>query len=55
MAKWKAFPHADKAYVHTAATLKKSWDRLHKGDREPFPKDDKVVEAWIAYHAGDFQ
>lgn len=55
MSKWKAFPHADKAHVQTAATLKKSWDRLHKGDREPFPKDDKVVEAWIAYHAGDFQ
>ncbi len=55
MAKWKAFPHADKAYAQTAATLKKHWDRLHKGDREPLPKDDKVVEAWIAYHAGDFQ
>ena len=55
MAKWKAFPHADKAYLQTAATLKKHWDRLHKGDREPLPKDDKVLEAWIAYHAGDFQ
>jgi tetratricopeptide (TPR) repeat protein len=55
MAKWKAFPYADKAYVQTAATLKKHWDRLHKGDREQFPKDDKVIEAWIAYHAGDFQ
>ena len=54
MAKWKAFPHADKAYVQTAASLKKHWERLHRGDREPFPKDDKVVEAWIAFHAGDF-
>jgi tetratricopeptide (TPR) repeat protein len=55
MAKWTAFPHADKAYVQTAASLKKNWDRLHKGDREPFPKDDKAQEAWIAFHAGEFQ
>ena len=54
MAKWKAFPHADKAYLQTAASLKKNWDRLHRGDREPWPKDEKVVDAWIAFHAGDF-
>ena len=55
MAKWTAFPHPDKAYAYTDATLKKHWERLHKGDCEPFPKDAKVVEAWIAYHAGDFE
>lgn len=55
MAKWTAFPHADKAYAYTAATLKKHWDRLHRGDCEPFPKDGKVQEAWIAYHAGEFE
>ena len=55
MAKWTAFPHADKAYAYTAATLKKSWDRLHRGDCEPFPKDVKVQEAWTAYHAGEFE
>lgn len=55
MAKWTAFPHADKAYVYTAATLKKNWDRLHRGDCEPFPKDAKVQDAWIAYHAGEFE
>ena len=37
--KWTKFPHADKAYVHDAASLKKQWARLHKGDAEPFPKD----------------
>jgi tetratricopeptide (TPR) repeat protein len=41
--------------VYTAATLKKAWDRLHRGDQEPFPKDEAVVDAWIAFHAGDFQ
>lgn len=55
MAKWTAFPHADKAYDYTEATLKKHWARLHRGDAEPYPKDKPVIEAWIAYHAGDFQ
>ena len=52
---WAKFPYADKKYVYTAATLKKAWDALHKGDCEPFPKDAAVVDAWIAFHAGDFQ
>ena len=52
---WTKFPHAEKKFEHTRASLKKSWDRLHKGDAEPFPKSDAVVDAWIAFHAGDFQ
>lgn len=52
---WKKFPHPDKAYVYNAASLKKNWARLHAGDAEPWPKDDQVVHAWIAYHAGEFQ
>ena len=52
--KWIKFPHADKAYVHDAAGLKKQWLRLHKGDCEPVPKDAAVLEAWRHYHAGDF-
>ncbi len=55
MAKWTAFPHADKRYEYTPATLKKHWARLHRGDCEPFPKDDAVVAAWIDFHAGRFQ
>jgi hypothetical protein len=51
---WAKFPYADKKYVYTAASLKKAWDDLHRGDCEPFPKDGAVVEAWIAFHAGDF-
>ena len=53
--KWAAFPYADKAYDYTAASIKKSWDRLHKGDCEPLPKDAKALDAWIAYHAGRFE
>jgi len=54
MPKWTAFPHPDPAYAYTAASLKKHWARLHRGDCEPFPKDEAVVEAWIAFHAGEF-
>jgi tetratricopeptide (TPR) repeat protein len=52
--KWNKFPHADRAYAHDAAGLKKHWPRLHKGDCEPFPKDAAVQEAWRHYHAGEF-
>ncbi len=55
MAKWTAFPHADKHYEYSPATLKKHWARLHRGDCEPFPKDDAVADAWIHYHASRFQ
>ena len=51
---WIEFPYADKAYVYTAATAKKAWPRLHKGNREPFPEDKKVLQAWLHYHAGEF-
>lgn len=52
---WAKFPYADKTYVYTAATLKKSWDRLHRGDLEPLPREAAVLEAWIAFHAGEFE
>ncbi len=54
MAKWTAFPYDNAAYVYDAATLKKTWSRLHAGDAEPLPKDDKVLAAWALFHAGDF-
>ena len=52
---WAKFPHADKKFEYTPAALKKSWDRLHKGDAEPLPKNGDVIDAWVAFHAGDFQ
>ena len=52
--KWVKFPHPDKAYAYDSAGLKKRWARLHKGDGEPFPRDDAVVDAWRHFHAGDF-
>jgi len=55
MAKWTAFPYDNDDYTHDAAALKKHWARLHAGDAEPLPKDDKVLAAWALFHAGDFQ
>lgn len=55
MAKWTAFPYDSSPYSYDAATLKKLWSRLHAGDAEPWPKDDKVVAAWSLFHAGEFQ
>jgi len=55
MAKWTAFPHDNSPYVYDAAALKKKWPRLHAGDAEPLPKDDKVLAAWALFHAGEFQ
>jgi tetratricopeptide (TPR) repeat protein len=55
MAKWTAFPYDNTAYRYDAAALKKLWGRLHAGDAEPWPKDAAVVQAWIHFHAGEFQ
>ena len=55
MAKWTAFPYDADGYRHEAAALKKLWPKLHAGDTEPLPKDDKVLAAWALFHAGDFQ
>lgn len=55
MAKWTAFPYDAAAYSHTPAALKKLWARLHAGDAEPLPTDDKVLLAWALFHAGEFQ
>lgn len=55
MAKWTAFPHDTSAFTHDAASVKKAWAKLHAGDAEPLPKESKVLEAWVAFHNGDFQ
>lgn len=52
---WNRFPHPDKAFSYVGAALKKNWERLHRGDREPFPDEVKVQEAWRRYHAGEFE
>jgi tetratricopeptide (TPR) repeat protein len=53
-AKWKAFPHPAKAWTYAGEALKRNWERLHRGDCEPFPRDKGVQEAWRLFHAGRF-
>jgi len=55
MAKWTAFPYDNSDYVYDAAALKKNWTRLHAGDAEALPKDEKVAAAWALFHSGEFQ
>ncbi len=47
--RWKAFPHAGKAYEYSGGGLEKNWERLHAGDREPFPSA-ATVKAQFAAH-----
>jgi hypothetical protein len=43
-AKWKAFPHANKAFDYAGDLLKKNWAKLHAGDQEPFPDAARVTK-----------
>ena len=54
MAKWNKYPHDQKAITYAGDVLKKSWDALHKGDNEAYPKDAKLQDAWRQFHAGNF-
>jgi len=51
---WTKFPYADTRYRYAGPALADHWQRLHRGDCEPFPDDPAVQEAWRSYHAGDF-
>ncbi len=54
MAKWTASPHAGE-FGFDAASVKKNWAALHKGDCEPLPTDKALLEAWALFHNGEFQ
>ncbi len=54
MAKWTAFPQAGE-FSFDAASVKKNWAALHKGDTEPLPADKALLDAWAHFHNGDFQ
>lgn len=54
MAKWSKSPVDAKALTYAGDALKKSWDALHKGDNEAYPKEAALQDAWRAFHAGDF-
>lgn len=39
---WAAFPYPDKAFRYEGSRLGEAWDRLHRGDREPFPEAGRL-------------
>jgi tetratricopeptide (TPR) repeat protein len=53
-AKWKAFPYPSKSFAYPGEALRKAWERLHRGDREPLPRDKQAQEAWRLFHEGRF-
>jgi tetratricopeptide (TPR) repeat protein len=80
-AQWMRFPYKEQAAALAGRALEAAWDRLHRGDREPWPNAKRVaamharhpaarallaapatdaalaarlVEAWRAFHHGDF-
>ncbi len=54
MTKLAAFTHAAKTFTYAGDALKKNWERLHRGDCEPYPKDPGAQEAWRLFHQGKF-
>jgi len=55
MYKWKTFPHDNSDFRFAGSDLESSWEDLHRGDREPFPADPELQEAWRCFHSGEFQ
>lgn len=47
--KWAKFPHAAKAFDYAGPSLAKAWDKLHAGDQEPFPDEDRVGKLFKAH------
>ncbi|MEO7497602.1 MAG: hypothetical protein ABIT83_13760 [Massilia sp.] len=52
---WIATPTPDPDHLHDADSLRAAWPLLHRGDAEPFPAKARIVDAWIAFHAGQFE
>jgi len=55
MHKWNIFPHDNADFLFQGSELDNAWEDLHLGDKEPFPEDEPLQEAWRCFHRGDFQ
>jgi tetratricopeptide (TPR) repeat protein len=53
-AKSLRFPYEQKPYSYDGDALKKTWQRLHRGDCEPYPAAAALQQAWRSFHRGDF-
>ena len=54
MTNWQPFPFPNDDYTFEGDALEAAWNELHAGDREPFPSDPLLIDAWRAFHGGDF-
>ena len=54
MSNWTPFPFPSDDFNFSGADLESRWGELHAGDKEPFPNDETLQEAWRAFHRGDF-
>ncbi|MEX2497265.1 MAG: hypothetical protein WD397_00145 [Wenzhouxiangellaceae bacterium] len=52
--KWSDFDGDSAAFEYPGEKLREAWDKLHAGDREPWPADEVVQQAWRLFHQGDF-
>ena len=41
---WRPFPYGDRAYRYSGTALQEQWERLHCGDREPFPDATHIAD-----------
>lgn len=55
MNSWTEFPYPDPSFDFEGDSLEDAWDDLHAGDREPFPEDETLQQAWRCFHRGEFQ
>lgn len=55
MDRWAPFPYACADCWRELPELRALWPRLHRGDCEPWPKEEAVQRAWQLYHAGRFR
>lgn len=51
---WAEFTGDAAAFDYPGKKLEQSWDDLHAGDREAWPKDTTIQQAWRLFHRGDF-
>ncbi len=55
MHKWTGFPYDNAGLQYPGSELEGAWEVLHCGDREPFPEEPELLDAWRCFHRGDFQ
>ena len=55
MQSWAPFPYDSAPWWRELKELRALWPHLHRGDREPWPKDEAVQRAWQLYHAGRYR